>query len=201
MGPNLDPLPKGARDVLPKFNGDGKKSTNEHLNVFNTICGVLVVAIEKVAIRLFVQTLTNAFADWFHHLPNRIITNWALIQNTFESRFKSMDNEHTLFLRLTQFKKEVQEPMHDFVAKFNKILHKIPVVKRPNAENHKGFFMNAMPPDTNFHIRRYRVADIDAAQRLVVGLEDNLLDTGKWRREMQASSSQPSSPSKIDPLV
>ena len=33
----------------------------------------------------------------------------------FESIFKVTDDEHTLLLKLTQLKKELQEPMHDFV--------------------------------------------------------------------------------------
>ena len=118
---------------------------------------------------------------------------------TFEDRFKSANDEHTLLLQLTQLKKEVHEPMRDFVAKFNKIIHKIPTTKRPNAENHKGFFVNAMPPDISFHLRRNRVADVDASQRLAVELKDDLLAIG--RRDMQTSKSQSSTSKKIVPLV
>ena len=91
--------------------------------------------------------------------------------------------------------------MRYFVAKFNKIIHKIPAAKRPNVENRKSFFVNAMPPDINFHLRRNRVADVEAAQRLAIELEDDLLATGKWKKEMQNSKSQPSSSEKSDPLV
>ena len=45
LGANLDPLPKEARDVLPKVNSDGKKSIDEHWNALNNACGVLVVLI------------------------------------------------------------------------------------------------------------------------------------------------------------
>ena len=180
LGANLDALPKGAREVLPKFSGDGKRSTDEHLNAFNTTCAVLGIATKNVALRLFVQTLIDDATDWFHHLPQGSITNWATMRNAFEARFKSADDEHTLLLQLTQLKKEIHEPMRDFVAKFNKLIHKIPVAKRPNDENRKGFFVNAMPPDISFHLRRDRVADVDAAQRLAVELEDNILAVGKW---------------------
>lgn len=76
MDLNLNALPKGARDHLPKFSGDGKITTDEHLNVFNVSCGIIVVQHEDVAIRLFVQTLTRTDVDWFYHLPNSVITNW-----------------------------------------------------------------------------------------------------------------------------
>lgn len=65
---NLNALPKGARDHLPKFSGDGKVTVNEHLNAFNVSLGVIAVQHEDVAIRLFVQTLTEVAANWFYHL-------------------------------------------------------------------------------------------------------------------------------------
>lgn len=77
LGENLDALAKGAREVLPKFSGDGKKSTDEHLNAFNTACAVPGIATKNVVVRLFVQTLIDDVTDWFHHLPQGTITNWA----------------------------------------------------------------------------------------------------------------------------
>ena len=123
------------------------------------------------------------------------------MRTTFEDRFKSSKDEHTLLLQLTQLKKEIHEPMRDFVAKFNKIIHKIPATKRPNGENRKGFFVNAMPPNISFNLRRNAVADIEAAQRLEVELEDDLLAEGKWKKEIQNPKAQSLSSEKSDPLV
>lgn len=75
LGANLHPLPKGAREVLPKFYGDGKKSTDEHLNAFNIAWEILAVTHEDVSVRLFVQTLIEDAANWFHHLPQGSITD------------------------------------------------------------------------------------------------------------------------------
>ena len=91
--------------------------------------------------------------------------------------------------------------MRDFVAKFNKTIHKIPTVKRPSDENHKGFFVNAMSPDISFHLRRNRVTNVEATQWLAIEIEDELLAIGKWKKEMQAAKSQPSSSEKSDLLV
>ena len=132
LGANLDPLPKGAREVLPKSSRDGKKFTNEHLNALNTTCVVLAITTDNVAMRLFVQTLIEDASNWFHHLSQGSITNWGDMQNSFEDRFKSSDDKDTLLLQLTQLKKEIHEPIRDFVANFNKIIHKIPTTKRPN---------------------------------------------------------------------
>lgn len=63
-----NPLPKGAKDVLPRFNGDGKISVEEHLNSFNVATGILAVQHEDVAVRLFAQTLTEGATNWLSHL-------------------------------------------------------------------------------------------------------------------------------------
>ena len=75
LGVNPTPLPKGATKVLPKFNGDGKISTEDHLSAFHLACAVISVPTQEVAVRLFVRTLTDAAADWFNHLPHHSITS------------------------------------------------------------------------------------------------------------------------------
>ena len=77
LGVNPIALPKGATKILPKFSGEGNKSTYEHFNTFKEICGILFVLTKNVEIWLFVQILTDAIADLFHHLPNSSITDWA----------------------------------------------------------------------------------------------------------------------------
>lgn len=43
LGVNPAPLPKGATEVLPKFSGDGKVSTDDHLSAFHSACAVISV--------------------------------------------------------------------------------------------------------------------------------------------------------------
>ena len=75
------------------------------------------------------------------------------MHTAFEDRFKSSEDEHTLLLQVTQLKKEIHEPMRDFITKLKKISHKILAAKTPNAENRKGIFVNVMPLDISFHLR------------------------------------------------
>lgn len=132
-------LPKGARDVLPDFSGDGKISFDEHLNAFNVACGILVVQHEGVAMRLFAQTLVDGAANWFYHLPHGMITTWNDIKTRFENRYRTAEDDDTLLVQLTQMKKEIHEPMREFVAKYNKLIQKIPLAKRPNDEKKKDY--------------------------------------------------------------
>lgn len=75
LGVNLAALPKGATEILPKFNGDGKISTDDHLSAFHFACAIISVPTQEVVVRLFVRTLIDVVADWFNHLPQHSITS------------------------------------------------------------------------------------------------------------------------------
>ena len=109
------------------------------------------------------QTLTDAATDWFNHLPHHSITSWDDMKNTFEDKFKAPENEGSLFFQLSQMKKEIHEPMREFVAKFNRLIQRIPTASRPNVENQNSFFINAIHPDISFHLIKYACANLAAA--------------------------------------
>lgn len=184
LGVNPAPRPKGATEVLPKFSGDGKVSTDDHLSVFHSACAVISVPTQEVAVRLFVRTLTDAAADWFNHLPHLSITSWDDMKSAFENRFKTPENECSLFSQLSQMKKDMHEPMREFVAKFNRLVQRIPMASRPSEENQKSFFINAVPADISFHLIKDVCADLGVAQRLAIQLEDAFINAGKWKREV-----------------
>lgn len=92
--------------------------------------------------------------------------------------------------QLAQLKKEIPKTMRDFVAKFNKTVHKIPVNQRPSGDNLKCFFINSMPSEISFLIHRQRVQNLEAAKTLAIELEDDLITAGKWKREVQTSTKQ-----------
>ena len=77
------PLPFGSRKNSPKFLGDGKVTTNEHIKAFFAAAHILGIGHEDVAIRLFVETLTDSATDWFYHLDDGSITDWNTLRTTF----------------------------------------------------------------------------------------------------------------------
>ena len=48
LGENLGAMPKGVRDFIPKFNGDGKTLAEDHLSSFKVVCGTIDVPTEDV---------------------------------------------------------------------------------------------------------------------------------------------------------
>ena len=63
----------------------------------------------------------------------------------FETRFKTIEDEHVLPTQLTSIKKEHTMSMRDFVSNFNKIFSRILISTRPISGNLKTFFISAMP--------------------------------------------------------
>ena len=104
---------------------------------------------------------------------------------TFETRFKTLDNECSLLLQLSQLKKEMHEPMREFVEKFNRLIERILAASRPNGENQKIFFINAIPPNVYFHLIKDTVTNLATAQRLATQLEDAFITAGKWKIDVQ----------------
>lgn len=113
------------------------------------------------------------------------------MKTRFEARFKVVEDEHSLLAQLAQLNKEITESMWDFVERFDKILYKIPANQKPSDGNLKCFFINSMPSEIGFLIRRQRVTDLNVAKTLAVELEDDLITAGKWKREVQIPSAQP----------
>ena len=56
-------LPSGSRKSFPKFSGDGKVTTDEHIKAFFAATHILDIGHEDVAVRLFVETLTDSATD------------------------------------------------------------------------------------------------------------------------------------------
>lgn len=104
------------------------------------------------------------------------------MKNAFEGRFKAPENECSLFSQLSQMKKEMHEPMREFVAKFNRLIQRIPATSRPSAKNQKSFFINVVPLDISFHLIKDAYANLATAQRLAIQLEDTFVNAGKWKR-------------------
>lgn len=79
--------------------------------------------------------------------------------------------------------------MRDFIAKFNKLVNRIPGASKPTIENHKMFFISCMPPNIGFQIRHEHVANLSASSTLSIELEDDLIATRKWKTEIQSGAS------------
>ncbi|KAH9310451.1 hypothetical protein KI387_025486, partial [Taxus chinensis] len=91
---------------------------------------------------------------------------------------------------LTHMKKESHETMREFVAKFNKLIQKIPVIAVPTLENQKCFFINAQPPDISFLLQRSVIPDLATAQSTATEIEDDLILAGRIKKDIPKLKNQ-----------
>ena len=74
QGP-LHELPRNAVDILPKFDGEGNASANEHIRKYESIICLLNVVYKDVVCRLFPLTFEGKDFCWFNFFPIHSIHN------------------------------------------------------------------------------------------------------------------------------
>lgn len=79
--------------------------------------------------------------------------------------------------------------MRDFIAKFNKLVNRILVVRKPTTDNQKMLFIGSMPLDISFQIRHVRVANFLATQTLEIKLEDDMIAIKKCKTKIWSGAS------------
>ncbi|KAH9296741.1 hypothetical protein KI387_044769, partial [Taxus chinensis] len=89
--------------------------------------------------------------------------------------FKPTEDVHALLAQISHIKKEPFEPMRDFVAKFNKLINKIPQNTHLVDQIQKCFFLNAQLPEVSYALRRANLATLDVDQHLAISVEDDLI--------------------------
>lgn len=109
VGDQIHDFPKGSGKIIPKFNGDGKISPEEHLKAFFVACSILVVQHKDIVMRLFVESLNTPAAEWFYSLLDGCINDSNALRIKFESRFKTVEDDSVLVAQLGSMKKEVHE--------------------------------------------------------------------------------------------
>ncbi|KAH9324299.1 hypothetical protein KI387_004477, partial [Taxus chinensis] len=75
---------------------------------------------------------------------------------------------------------------------------------RPVDKIQKCFFLNAQLPEVSYALRRANLATLDDDQRLAISVEDDLIMSGKLKREpskSKASSSSSSPRANFDQLA
>ena len=116
------------------------------------------------------ETLQDYANDWFYHLPTGLNTNWNTVTTQFEKCFKIGEDVHALLSQITHINKEPFEPMREFVAKFNNLIHKIPQNTYLVDQIQKCFFLNAQLLEVSYALRRANLTTLDVGQQLAISV-------------------------------
>jgi hypothetical protein len=77
---------------------------------------------EDVAMRMFVSTLEGEARTWYKSLPDASIDGWDSFQENFTERWANKPNNSSLINVFTHIKKNGDETIIDFNARFSKII-------------------------------------------------------------------------------
>ncbi|KAH9294898.1 hypothetical protein KI387_038486, partial [Taxus chinensis] len=84
-----------------------------------------------------------------------------------------------LLVQLVQMKKETSESMRDFIARYDRVIRRIPEDVVPPENNLKRFFISALPSEVGFFLRRAQPRTLREAKDYVIETDDDLILSGK----------------------
>jgi hypothetical protein len=83
LAPAIRPLPK-FKEHLPRFSGNKKVTTNEHLVAFSNACHNIGANDNDTCIHLFVNSLEGKEVTYLFDIPPKILSTWEELVYWFE---------------------------------------------------------------------------------------------------------------------
>ena len=122
MPPPFHALPEGDyQKHLPRFNGQGEVTVEEHWNAFFSYANNQNIEAKDVWMRMFVQSLDGDVRKWFRELPTNSITIIGEIRDLFMRQWGDT-KDHTYYI--TEFgalRRKKDETIANFSKRFNKM--------------------------------------------------------------------------------
>jgi hypothetical protein len=203
--------PNDYMRYLPRFNGDGGVTVEEHLSSFYSFADNFNVEHADVWMRLFVQSLNGEARKWFRSLPPNSIVDIVALDDAF---LKHWGDKKDFLYYITEFgalKRKQGESIPDFTKRFNQMYGKIPDEIKPSETSAKITFANAFDAEFSLLLRERRVATLNLMQDVAIEVESNILAADKLKsrsdrdrkkkKEELPSSSNTTSDSKMDEMA
>ena len=99
--------------------------------IFSKLLDDFEVEHEDVAMRMFVSTLEGEARTWYESIPDVSIDGWDSFQDNFTKRWVNKLDNSSLINAFTHIKKNGDENVTDFKARFSKNYYKFPITRRP----------------------------------------------------------------------
>jgi hypothetical protein len=167
--------PNDYMKYLPRFNGEGEVTVEEHLNYFYSFADNFNVEHADVWMRLFVQSLDGEARKWFRSLPPNSIVDIDALDDTF---LRHWGDKKDYLYYITEFgalKRKQGESVSDFTKRFNKMYSKIPEEIKPTETSAKITFSNAFDVEFSLLLRERRSVTLILMQEATIEVESNIL--------------------------
>ena len=133
---------------LPRYNGEGEVTTEEHLIAFYNFANNFVVEHSDVWMRLFAQSFDGEVRKWFRSLTTNSIPNITALDDIFIRKWGEKKDDLYYITEFNNLKIKNGESISDFSQRFNKMYQNIPVDIKPTERLAK--IMYANPFDAKF---------------------------------------------------
>jgi hypothetical protein len=176
LPPILHDLPANYTNNLPRFNGENANITIEkHIQRFEYFLDLYEVEADDVYIRMFALSFQGKIKNWFKSLPAASIINFHHFMQIFLDRWVIMRNVFLILEEYDHLKRQPEEPVQQFSARFNKVYHAMPTDIRPPPGSTHLHYTYAFDPEMAFQLRERNTATLEEMQNIAVDLEANLL--------------------------
>lgn len=170
--PNV--VPPKIRDKVPKFNGEGSKSTRKHLEEFIDMMGYYELDCEDVVMKLFVQSLKCDARDWFSFLPASSIHLWDEFKVVFMEKFGERVNPNVVRIFFIEIHRSGDELIPIFILRFMKPIRDIPENMRPNDVEFLVVYLSAFDNKMSYLIRGREPTTLHQAYHICMNIEKKL---------------------------
>jgi hypothetical protein len=151
------------------------ESVQGHLTAFSKLLDDFEVEHEDVAMRMFVLTLEGEAQTWYKFLPDASIDGWDSFQAKFFERWTDKPENFSLINAFDNIKKNGDETIIDFNARFSKTYYKIPSTISPNHAYALNYYLEAFDGIFGIFLRHKEPQNLDEAQFVAIKLEGHFI--------------------------
>jgi hypothetical protein len=130
---------------------------------------------EDVVMRMFVLTLEGEARTWYKSLLDASIDGWDSFQENFTERWVNKPDNSSLINVFTHIKKNGDETVTDFNARFSKNYYKFPITIRPNDACALIFYLEAFDGILGIFLRNKEPQTLEEAQVVAIKLERDFM--------------------------
>jgi hypothetical protein len=174
-------VPEKAIDKLPTFQGNNAISARSHITNFKMCvqkyCGGHNE--EDVKMTLFVYSLEGDALEWFTDFPADKFSTLEEILDEFRKRWGDQKEHRFQLNALTTIRKKENETMVEFNTKFNNLVKSLHRDIKPPDAAILIHYIEAFEGEMRYALRDKDPQNLDAAQRIAIRVEQNLLEARK----------------------
>jgi hypothetical protein len=159
---------------IPLFSWRSVESIEDSLAAFSKLLDDFEVEHEDVAMRMFVSTIEGEARTWYKSLSDASIDGWDSFQEKFTKRRVDKPNNFSLINAFGDIKKNEDETIINFDARFFKTYYKISATIRPNHAYALNYYLEAFDGIFGIFLRHKEPQNMEAA---TIKLEGHFIAT------------------------